>query len=344
MKFKSIKAVIFSILALLCIPTCIFCLCLPMGIPSLGAPIIMSEKIQVVNVDGNPVISGKLKNKSKVDITLETQCLVIAMRDSYAGSLYLHITTRDTIVIEAGQEFDLSSVTLEYEEYDYLKSSYTWGYNYQLDAVTVYPDRQEQMLIFSKSVKEEGEIYATFSAILGAAFALIALFPIATYIRSKRRFKLAQPTLAKIGDGVFLRGAFCQEKGLNIKPTLFSKIKGGFKSLTMGVKIQTRYYNAEAMDFIITPKGFYIASAKNKTVDLGSMEFFDKEELDKTQIYTYKVNVVLNPLFNDNYFAFDLSNSKLSRDEVAQLLSQMFDNDEEIRNVVFDENSAQKNV
>ncbi|MDE5756353.1 MAG: hypothetical protein K2I23_04615 [Clostridia bacterium] len=344
MKFKSIKAIIFSILTLACIAMCIFCLCLPMGIPSLGAPISMSEKIQVVNVDGKPVISGKIKNKSKETITLENQCLVIAMRDSYAGSLYLHITSKEAIVLEAGKEFDLSSVELEYEEYDYLKSSYKWGYDYKLDAVTVYPENQEQMLIFSKAVKEEGEIYATFSAILGAVFALIASFPIATYIRSKRRFKMAQSTLAKIEGGVYLRGAFCQEKGSKIKPSMRSKIKGDFKSLIMGVNIQTRYYSAEVMDFIITKQGFYIASAKNKTVDLGNMEFFDKEELDKTQIYIYKSNVVLNPLFNDNYFAFDVSNSKLSKEEVAFLLSQMFVNDEEIRNVVFDENSAQKNV
>ncbi|MDE6275574.1 MAG: hypothetical protein K2M75_03440 [Clostridia bacterium] len=324
-----------------------------MGIPSLNAPIEMSKKIQVENVNGIPVISGKIKNKTRDAITLENQCFVISLYNPRSGWTYLHITSQDTITIDAGREFDLSSAELEYEEYDYLKSTYTWGYSYVVDSVTVYPYNygNDPILIYDRAVKEEGEIYATFSGILALIFASVTLFFVLPYVVSKRRyiaakkrFELARQSLVEIGGGVYLRGAFCQKKSIDVKPTLFSKIKGDFKALTMGVIIKTKYLSAEAMDFVITERGFYIAPAKSKIIDVKNMEFFDKEELDKTQIYTFKNNVVLNPLFNDSYFVFDLSQNTLSPNSLTELLGKMFEENDEIQHVDFDESSAQKNI
>lgn len=346
MKFKSIQTIIFSILTILCIALCIFILCLPMGIPSLSAPIEMSEKIQVKNLDGVPVLTGKIKNKSDGEVYLSGQCLIVSLDNAVAGGAILHIVTEEVIVIEAGQALDLSTAQLSYDEYDFLADYYALGHTFTLTGASVILDNYGPypFKIYDRAVKEEGEIYAAFIAILGVVTALIAIFPLISYARSKRRFALAQSALEHISGGVFLRGALCRKKLGKVKPSLFSKIKGNFKSLTAGVKINTRYLNAEVMDFVITERGFYVVSSKSKTIDFADMEFFDKEELDKTQISVYGKNVVVNPLFNDNYFVFDVTYSRLSQGEITDLLSKMFEDNDEIQNVYFDENSTQKNV
>ena len=353
MKTKIILTTVFSILTVLCIATCIFALCNPMGIPEINNPVKVSESIQVEYVDGDVVISGKIKNKTDETITLQSQCLVISLYNSLFGGTYLHVTTKEPITIDAKKEFDLSSVELEYEEYDYIKSNYKWGYSYVVDAVTVYLSDYdpEVVLVYSKLAKEEGQIIATFSAILGVIFAIVTILVILPYIISKRRytvskkrFDVAKQSLAQVENGVYLRGAFCQKKTSIIKPSKSSRIKGTFKALTMGVIINTRYLSAEVMDFIITERGFYVAPAKSNVIDVKEMEFFDKEELDKSQIVSYKDNVVLNPLFHDSYFVFDLSQSMMTPKALIELLNKMFEEDDGIQHVDFDENSAQKNI
>ncbi|MDE7348468.1 MAG: hypothetical protein K2N53_02270 [Clostridia bacterium] len=346
MKFKSKQTIIFSILTLLCIALIIFVLCLPMGIPSLSEPISMSQKIEIKNVDRVPKLCGKIKNKTDDDVYLSGQCITITLDGPIAGGVRLHVSVEDTIVIEAGREFDLSSVEAQIDEYDYLASHYALENTFALKRVVVDLNNYgpAAFCIYDRELKEEGETYATVIAIFALAFALTAAYPLIVYVRSKKRLALAQAALAKIPDGVFLRGALCRKKRGEIKATALSKIKGNFKSPALGVNIRTVYQSAEAMDFVLTPQGFYIASAKSKTLNVSEMEFFDKEELDKTQIVTIGKNVVLNPLFNDNYFAFDLTFSKTSFAQAEKLLSKMFDEVDEIQNAYFDENAVQKNI
>ena len=356
MKSRIIATVVFSIFALLSVAMCIFVACYPMGIRSLDNSIKVSQKIQVQNIDGEPIISGKVKNTTNNSITLaSSQCLAITLYNQRSGWNYLHISSQDAITIGAKKELDLSTVDLEIaeEDYEYLKATYTWGYSYVVDSVTIYPQGEsaDTVLIYERRVVDEGHMYLILFVILGAVSIIIAILIITPYLLSKRRYaialkrlQLARPTLSQFEGSIFLRGAFCQKKSTIIKPSLFSKIKGNLKAFTMGVIINTRYTSAQVMDFIITERGFYVAPANSPTIDVKDMEFFDKEELGSTLISAYKYNVALNPLSNNSYFVFDLSQSLMPTYAIIQLLSKMFEESDEVQNVEFDENTAQKNI
>ncbi|MDE6211705.1 MAG: hypothetical protein K2G42_07010 [Clostridia bacterium] len=348
MKYKSKQTTIFSILALILIVLgVIFTLLFNNKLPMFHNLVVQSEKVDVTIVDGYPILSGKIKNISNEDVVLKENCLTINIWSDYWGEVYLQLHTDDKIILAKGQELDLSSSRI-YVEYIFVYSvgelfTKDEKFNFRGDYYIYHIDAPGYN-IYDKSFDRYATISSTIAAILVSIFAILALLPVIPYLRSKKRFTLAQSALAQVSDGMYLRGAFCQKKLGNVQASFFSKIKGSLKSLTSGVKILTRYQSAEIMDFIITAGGFYIASAKSKTVNITNMEFFDKEELGKTQIVSYGNNVVLNSLFNNNYFVFDLTYSKLKSAEVMEALSKMFDEDDEVQNVYFDENSAQKNL
>ncbi|MDE5911461.1 MAG: hypothetical protein K2H24_03920 [Clostridia bacterium] len=298
-------------------------------------------------------MSGKIKNISNEDVVLKENCLTINIWSDYWGEVYLQLHTDNKIILAKGQELDLSSSQL-YVEYIYVPSvdklvSNGEKFDFKGDYYIYHIDGIDYegfygFNIYDLSFEKYTQISLITAAIFVSIFAILALLPVIPYLRSKKRFTLAQSALAQVSDGVFLRGAFCQKKSDKLQASLFSRIKGGFKFPIIGVKIKTKYKTAQVIDFIITQRGFYIISSKSKSVNIADMEFFDKEELGKTQIISYGNNVVLNSLFNNNYFVFDLTYSKLKSAEVMEALGKMFDEDDEVQNVYFDENSAQKNL
>ncbi len=354
MKFKSKQTTIFSILALIFIVLgVIFALLFNHKLPIFHNDVVQSEKVDVTIVDGYPILSGKIKNISNNDITLNENCLTINIWSDYWGEVFLQLHTDDKIILAKGQEYDFSSNQI-YVEHIYVRHFDKVVYNgekfdfkgdyYIFHIAGMEYERFYGFNIYDKSLEKYTQISLITASVFVSVFAILALLPVAPYLRSKKRYALAKSALTQVSDGVYLRGAFCQKKLGKVRASLFSKIKGNFKSLTLGVNIRTVYQSADAMDFVVTPQGFYIASAKSKTLNVSEMEFFDKEELDKTQILTIGKNVVLNPLFNDNYFAFDLTFSKTSCAQAEQLLSKMFDEVDEIQNAYFDENAVQKNI
>ncbi|MDE7208256.1 MAG: hypothetical protein K2O31_00055, partial [Clostridia bacterium] len=333
MKYKSKQTTIFSILALIFIVLgVIFTLLFNNKLPMFHNLVVQSEKVDVTIVDGYPILSGKIKNISNEDVVLKENCLTINIWSDYWGEVYLQLHTDDKIILAKGQELDLSSSRI-YVEYIFVYSvgelfTKDEKFNFRGDYYIYHIDAPGYN-IYDKSFDRYATISSTIAAILVSIFAILALLPVIPYLRSKKRFTLAQSALAQVSDGVFLRGAFCQKKSDKLQASLFSRIKGGFKFPIIGVKIKTKYKTAQVIDFIITQRGFYIISSKSKSVNIADMEFFDKEELGKTQIISYGNNVVLNPLFNDNYFVFDLSFSKVSSGEESTLISKMFDEEDE---------------